>query len=161
MGAETLPSVLRATEELAKLYLSDISRLPIIDGKIAFFDWGVLFHYQKVHRYRPANHLINYGMWDVHLFIVDDKLEYTVKNLKTVSGSREWNLAEDILSKGTHEYTSLGRMGFFDRYRNKWHFAFRRGGIRSAFVTGWNKFVSDAVNDALAKVLSDYSKGRI
>jgi hypothetical protein len=160
MGIEDLPKILRAAEELAKLYLSDISRLPIIDGQIAFFDWGVLTHYQKAHRYRPANHLINYSLWDVHFDIVDGKIEHTVTNLKTVSGNQEWNLAE-LLSKGTHEYTSIGRMGFFDRYRNKWHFAFRRKGIRSKFVSGWNAFVDNACNDALEKVMVEYSKGRI
>jgi hypothetical protein len=159
---DDLQLVLDRTVDLAKERLSDISNYPIIEGKIAFMDEDIMWRYAKANRYRPNDHMIEYGMWDMRMRLDGRKVKWSLENRKTVEGSRTWKLAEDILSVGTSRYKSMKRMSFFDRYRNKWTFHRKeRGGIRQEFVSAFNKVIKDAIHTALADAVKEYKNGRL
>jgi hypothetical protein len=157
-----LPIIFDRLAELIKDYLTDLGNYPIINGKVAFFDEDVYKFYAKAKRFRPDEHIVDADMWDVSVELEDNMIYIDMKNRKTVSGSRAWNLVDDILSAGTSSYTSKRRMSFFDRYKHQWKFnRYTRKGIGQEFVTGFDALLDSAVMDSARQVGEEWRNGRL
>ena len=157
-----LPIIFDRLKVLIKDYLTNLGNYPQIGGRIAFFDEDVYTFYEKAKRYRPDAHIADADMWEIDIELEGDMIYIDLKNKKTVKGSRDWNLVDDILSPGTNSYTSKQRMSFFDRYRQHWKFnRGTRKGIGQEFVTAFDSLLDSAIMDSARQVGEEWRSGRL
>jgi hypothetical protein len=157
-----LPILFERLEVLIKSYLTDLGNYPQIEGRVAFFDEDVYRVYEKVKRFRPDSHMVDADLWDVEISLEGDMIYFDIKNRKTVSGTKDWNLVDDILAVGTTSYTGKQRMSFFDRYKQQWKFnRYTRRGIGQGFVTAFDTLLDNAILDSARQVGEEWRDGRL
>ena len=169
MSGEEIKFMRGVFERRAKEFLENTQNYPREGARVALFDdesFDQTYAFKKYFftakeplfkmKGKDGSHLAN--SWEVESTLEfdengDDSMDLIISNIKVVSGSRPWNLFEEILYEGTVFYDALDSktkpMNYFDRYRGMWYFnRFGREGINSKFVKATHKLVLDAYDYA-------------